>query len=280
MGKFYFFNGEILPAADTKLHVTDLGLLRGYGIFDFFRTSQGKPIFVDDYIDRFTGSASGFNLIHPYTKEYILEQVNKLVSLNGFEESGIKLVLTGGYSSNGFDPGDPNFIILVDEFTPPDAAYYEKGVKLITHEHVREFPRIKSTNYLTAMMTAAKCKRLGAIDVLFHNGKTISEVTRSNFFIIKDKKVITPGDGILKGITRSKTLQLAKGHYPVEERAVSLAEIFNADEAFITSSTKRLMPVVNIDGTVIGQGMPGQTTQHLQELFIELERGYVMADGR
>ena len=275
MSKFYFFNGEILPAAETRLHVSDLGILRGYGIFDFFRTCQGKPIFVEDYIARFSRSAAGFNFNHPYTKDRILQEVDKLIALNGFAESGIKLVMTGGYSSNGFDPGDPNFIILVDEFVTPEGAYYEKGVKLITHQHVREFPHIKSTNYLTAMMTAPKCRELGAIDVLFHNGKVISEVTRSNFFIIKNNKVITPADGILKGITRGKTLQLAKDHYTVEEREVLLTEIYTADEAFITSSTKRLMPVVNIDGTVIGQGKPGETTRHLESLFLEFEKDYV-----
>lgn len=276
MNKFYFFNGEILPAAEAKLHVSDLGILRGYGIFDFFRTSKGKPIFVEDYIARFIRSAAGFNFNHPYTNEQILEQVNRLVALNGFAESGIKLVMTGGYSDNGFDPnGKSNFFILVDEFNPPMKELYEKGVKLITHQHVREFPHIKSTNYLTAMMTAGKCKALDATDVLFHDGAVISEVTRSNFFMVKDNKVITPAKGILMGITRGKTLQLARKHYPVEEREVNLSEIYTADEAFITSSTKRLMPAVNIDGSFIGSGRPGEVTKHLQDLFLEFEMDYV-----
>lgn len=280
MNKFYFLNGEILPAADTKLHISDLGILRGVGIFDFFRTCRGKPVFIEDYIARFIRSAKGFNFSHPYQSDRIVEEVHRLIALNGFAESGIKLVMTGGFSDNGFDPGDPNFIILVDEFIPPNPEYFKNGVKLITHRHVREFPHVKSTNYLTALMMAPRCKALGAIDVLYHDGTCISEVSRSNFFIVKDGKVITPGDNILMGITRGKTLELAKKHYPVAERRVELSEIFKADEAFITSSTKRLMPVIDIDGSTIGDGRPGKTTKHLEALFTELERDYIDLNSR
>ena len=275
MDKFYFFNGETLPATDVKLHVSDLGVLRGYGIFDFFRTSQGRPLFMEDYIARFLRSAKAFNFNHSYNDDSIKAEVNKLVALNGFSESGIKLVMTGGYSENGFDPGEPNFIVFVDEFIPPNPEHIEKGVKLITHEYIREFPSVKSTNYLTALMLAPRCKEVGAVDVLYHDGKIISEVTRSNFFIIKNGKVITPGDKILMGVTRGKTVELAKKHYQVEEREVALKEIFEADEAFITSSTKRLMPVVDIDGSVIGDGKPGKITRHLEALFIDFEKQYV-----
>ena len=275
MTKYYFLNGEVLPAAGTKLHVSDLAILRGYGIFDFFRTSQGKPLFIEDYLVRFITSAAGFNFIHPYDGTYITDKVEQLLELNGFAESGIKLLMTGGYSENGFDPGVPNFIILVDEFKEPDSAYFEKGVKLITYRHVREFPHIKSTNYLTALMLAPKCRESGAIDVLYHDGELISEVTRSNFFIIKDGKVITPGENVLKGITRGKILELAEAHYQVEEREVKLDEIYTAEEAFITSSTKRIMPVVNIDNSKIGNGLPGKITKHLKGLFFELEKDYI-----
>ena len=275
MTKYYFLNGETLPAAGTKLHVSDLGILRGYGIFDFFRTSQGKPLFIEDYLVRFLNSAAGFNFSHPYDGASIINEVDKLLELNSFAESGIKLLMTGGYSENGFDPGPPNFIIIVDEFFEPDSAYFVNGVKLITHRHVREFPHIKSTNYLTALMLAPKCRESGAIDVLYHDGEIISEVTRSNFFMVKDGKVITPGEKVLKGITRGKTLELAKAHYQVEEREVKLDEIYTADEAFITSSTKRIMSVVNIDGSMIGNGLPGKVTKHLEGLFLELEKDYI-----
>ncbi|MDN5213887.1 aminotransferase class IV [Fulvivirgaceae bacterium BMA12] len=275
MRKFYFLNGEILPADETKLHISDLAILRGYGIFDFFRTNQGRPVFIEDHIARFNASASELKLNQAYSKQYISDYVEKLIALNGFSESAIKLVMTGGYSPNGYDLSTPNFAILVDEFLLPNQAYYKDGVKLITFQHVREFAKVKSINYLTAIMTAGKCKESGAIDALFHDGSVVSEVTRSNFFIIKNNIVITPDKGILKGITRAKTLQLARLHYKVEERAVNLKEIYAADEAFITSSTKRLMPVANIDGTVIGDGSPGRITQHLAELFLEVEKSYL-----
>ena len=275
MRKFYFLNGEILPADETKLHISDLSILRGYGIFDFFRTSQGKPVFIEDHIARFNASASELKLNHNYSKQYISDHVEKLIALNGYTESAVKLVLTGGYSPNGYDLSEPNFVILVDEFTFPNPAYYSDGVKLITFRHVREFAQVKSINYLTAIVTIDKCKDSGAIDALFHDGSLVSEVTRSNFFIVKNNAVITPEKGILKGITRGKVLQFARSHYRVEERDVSLEEIYLADEAFITSSTKRLMPVVDIDGMAIGSGVPGQVTRHLGDLFLEFEKSYL-----
>ncbi len=272
MTKYYFLNGEIMLASETQLHVSDLAITRGYGIFDFFRTSSGVPLFVDDHLKRFRNSGRLMSLPIQLSDEEIKQNIAKLILMNGFLESTVKMVLTGGYSSDGFTPGAPNFIIMVDEFTIPSAKHYDVGVKLITINHLREFPAVKSINYLTAVLTSPKVNAAGAIDALFHDGKEVSEVTRSNFFIIKDEKLITAADKILEGITRRKVLSLAAESYEVEIRPLLLSEIYEADEAFITSSTKRIMPVVTIDEVSIGDGKPGVISQDLLKKFIDLEK--------
>ncbi len=275
MDKFYFVNNEIVKASEAKLHVSDLSIVRGFGIFDFFRTSSGKPLFMRDHLDRFYRSARQFHLPLPHQPAYLENKVKALIELNGFDESGIKLVLTGGYSENGFVPGNPNLLIMVDQLHLPNVICYEEGVRLISYRFIRSFPEVKSTNYLTAVMLIEKCKQAGALDVLYHDGEIISELTRSNIFLVKDKVLITPSEDILKGITRSKVLQLAQKEFAIEERKVRLEEVWQADEIFITSSMKRVMPVVAIDDMLIGSGRPGEVTKKLMHFFLTFEKATI-----
>ena len=126
-----------------------------------------------------------------------------------------------------------------------------------------------------AIRALKEAARRNATDALFVNEKGhVLEATRSNFFIFRGDTLVTPGTGILLGITRNVVLQLARGRFPVEERPVSLGELALADEAFITSSSREIMPVVQIDDVMIGKGIPGSRTYELEQRFIELvERG-------
>lgn len=112
------------------------------------------------------------------------------------------------------------------------------------------------------------------MDVLYHKNGEVSEVSRSNFFVVKNGTVITPDKHVLYGITRKKTIQLAKEICPVEERTVTIGEVANADECFITGTTKKVMPVVEIDGKPIGNGKPGRITRQLMALFRDFEENY------
>ncbi|MDN5199831.1 aminotransferase class IV [Fulvivirgaceae bacterium BMA10] len=275
MSKYYLLNDRIVPGEEARLHVSDLSILRGYGVFDFFRTHQGIPLFIDDYIRRFMRSAELFGLDHPYHPDFIKQKIEELINLNGYQESGIKLVMTGGYSENGYIPTKSNFVILINDLKLPGTDVYQNGVKILTHLYTREFPEVKSINYITSLMLLKKCQEEGAVEVLYHNGEIISELSRSNFFIVKNKVIITPDQGILSGITRSKILHLAREHYEVEERSLRLDEISGADEAFITSTLKRLMPVVKIDNHLIRDGKPGSVTKDLSRLFSDFEDAYV-----
>lgn len=271
MGEYFFLNGKIISTADAYLHITDLALLRGFGVFDFCRTQNGSPLLLDRYLNRFYNSARFLDLQVPYTMERITEAIYSLLQKNGFEESGIRMILTGGYTKNGYTPGDPNFFILIEKINFPEESLYENGIKLLFYEHQRELSHIKSINYLTPISIRNILKKAGAYDVLYHfNGKVL-EVSRSNLFIVRDNVVITPAHNILPGITRASVIKLAHEYFKVEERDIPTDELFKADEVFMTGTTKRVLPVQSIDYHRFGNGMPGPVTRKLKALYKDFE---------
>ncbi len=278
MLKYYCINGELTPSEEASLHVSDLSILRGYGLFDFFTVRKGKPLFLEDYLDRFYQSAWFMRLDVPFSREDLTGQILELVEANGLEEAGIRLVLTGGYAPDGYTPTAPNLLIM--EYPAPKypASHYENGVKLMLFEYNRTFPTAKTINYIVGINLLPQMRAVGAEDVLFFSDGHIFETTRANFFIVtQDDVIVTPGEGILKGVTRKKTLEVARRHFKVEERPLAMEELATAKEAFMTSSTKRVLPVTQVDETVIGSGKPGVVTQELLRLFLEEEERWLSA---
>lgn len=274
MIKYYSVNGEILPREQASLGVSDLAILRGYGMFDFFLVKKGQPLFFDDYLDRFERSARLLHLTLPFSREELRRQILQLIRANGEQEAGLKLVLTGGYSGDGYAPATPNLVIVQSPLPKYPSSKYDNGVKLMLHEYHRTLPEAKSINYIMGINLLPQMQDAGAEDILFHFGGNIHETTRANFFIVKnDDTIVTAGEGILGGVTRRKVIEIARQHYRVEARNLALEELQTAKEAFLTSSTKNIMPVVQVDDTTIGQGKPGAVTQRLMAfLKAEIER--------
>jgi branched-chain amino acid aminotransferase len=271
---FYFLNNKIIPAGDAKISVKDIAILRGFGIFDYFRTQNGKPFLIDDYLHRFRTSAKMVGLPLWHSVSDLKTVVDELLKTNSMSEAGIRMVLTGGESHDAFAPVDPNFAILIEELHWPDSGHFKNGIKLISYPYQREFSQIKSINYFTALMLRDRKAKEGAMDILYHDAGEIREATRSNFFMVLGNSVVTPDTHILYGITRRKVLELSRSQFRVEERAVKVDELKYADECFITGTTKKIMPVVNIDGNIIGKGKPGNVTKKLMEMFSEVEVAY------
>ena len=271
MGEYFFLNGEILPAANATVRITDLALLRGFGIFDIMRTHQGKPFLMDRYLDRFFKSARLVDLEVPYQREFIREVIRNLLEKNQIYEAGIRMVLTGGYTENGYTPSTPNFFILIEKINFPPAENYEQGIKLYLYHHQRELSQIQSINYISPISIRGKIKAANAYDVLYYFNDQVLEVSRSNFFIVRDGKIITPDSNILLGITRASVIEMAKKHYKVEERVITAAELWQADEAFMTGTTKKVLPVNQVGEKIIGNGSPGPITRHLMELYKDFE---------
>jgi branched-chain amino acid aminotransferase len=181
------------------------------------------------------------------------------------------LVLTGGYSPDSSEMGRPNFFIIHQPLKPRAMEVVENGMKIITHSYVRELPQVKSINYLMGVWLQEKVRIAGASDVLYHFNNEVSEFPRSNFFIVtQDDVLTTPAKNILHGITRMKTLELAREYFTAEERMVTLNDVRECKEAFMTSTTKQIIPIVQVDGVPIGDGKPGNITRALDEKLQKL----------
>lgn len=270
MATWVFINDCFVDEEKAVLNLRDLSFLRGYGVFDFFRLAGEEPLFLDDHLRRFHSSAEGLHLSIKFTGTEIKNIISELITRNNLPATGIRLSLTGGYSADGYSIAKPNFIVSQHSFTPPDKRQIEKGVKLVSYPYQRQLPHIKTIDYLMAIWLQPSIKGKGFDDVLYHHDRIITECPRSNIFLVtNDDTLITPAENILAGVTRNKVLEVARKHFKVETRAVNLDEIKTAKEAFITSTTKQILPVAQIDETFLpGRKITTELLQLFQSSFI------------
>lgn len=265
-----YYKGTWQDPEKVTVSVKDVGFLRGFGIFDFFRIMDGKPIFMSDHLDRFLSSASKMGLSHSYSRESLAELINEIASLSVDPCLGVKLVLSAGFSANGFDPiGESELYIFpgLFSFTEPTS-----GMHLMSREYKREMADIKSLNYAFALREMPAVRAAGGDDLIYHTPEFgVSESSRSNLFYVKEGVIHTPLDHILEGITRKKVIELASSVYEVRVGTCSLVDFMNADEVFTTGSTKRVLPIFSIDGKQIGDGKRGKVTERLYGMLLGSE---------
>ncbi|MDZ7607340.1 MAG: aminotransferase class IV [Cyclobacteriaceae bacterium] len=264
----FILNDQIIDQQKAMIHVSDLAILRGYGIFDFFRTVGLRPLYFDDHIDRFFQSAALLRLPCPVDKIRLKSMILEMLHTNGVANSGVRIVLTGGESATGYSIGIPTLFVMNEPIGPLPEHHFTQGIKIISHEYLRDLPEIKTINYIVGIYKQPDIQAAGAVDLLYHWQGKISELTRSNFFIVdKDNTIITPGSGILKGVNRKHVITVASQHFRVVERDLYMEELADAREAFITGTTKKVMPVFQVDDMVIGTGARGPVTEELQNRY-------------
>lgn len=269
MKPFCFSRSEIIDSHQAQIHPLDIGLIRGYGIFDFLRTVSHHPLFLPEYLDRFISSAEKAGLPLGYDKNDLEQIIFQLIEKNDHSNGGIRMILTGGLSPNHFRPAKGDLFIFCEPLQMPDRIKYEKGVKLLSIDYVRPLASIKTTNYTYPCYLSQEWQAQKVEDVVYHHQGIVSESSRSNIFMVKEGKIKTPASHILMGITREKILRLAK-EITIED--FSPEELLQADEVFISSTTKRILPITRIDDYTIGEGNPGDTTKRLMKAFHELEK--------
>lgn len=248
MSKLFWINGQIVSESSAFISCQDLGLTRGYGVFDFLRTYEKTPFYLKEHLDRFFYSAKEIDLIPPLTRDQIEKAIDDLIHTHPHENLGIKLFLTGGESIDGFfTTHSPSFWIMAF----PLSINPSLTVKLKTIEASRELPTIKSLNYLQSSLFAKRYKSLGFDDIIYQNKEGyLTESSTSNLFFIKNGTLITAEKEILFGITRQVVLQIASAYLPIENRPLHLSELDQVDECFITSTTKEICPVIRINDTL------------------------------
>lgn len=269
-----YLNGKYISLKKAGVGLYDVGLLRGFGIFDVLRTYNGKPFLINDHLDRLEKSAEILNLKLPVAKKKIIEITEKLLCQNNFsknKEAVIRIVLTGGIAEDGvnYDPKNPTFFIITEKFQSLPEKFYQEGIRLITYEYQREFSSAKTINYLAALRLQDLRRKEKVFEVLYTHRKRVLEGTMSNFFILKNNTLITPRGNVLIGITRNAVINLAEKNFKVIEKNIITSDLKLADEAFITATNKDIIPVVRINDLVIGDGKVGRKTKLLMESFHE-----------
>ncbi|MEM6529888.1 MAG: aminotransferase class IV [Chloroflexota bacterium] len=279
MNKIYYVNGDYVAAEGAHIPVTDLAILRGYGVFDFFRTYGGQPIQLERNIQRLRNSANVIELDVPWSDDEIADVVMETVRRNGFDEANIRIIVTGGDSPDFITPQDePRLLVYVEPLKALPDWWYTSGVKVVTVKEERQMPLAKSLNYIQAIVAQKRARKAGAVEALYVDREdNVREGTTTNAFAFYgDDTVVTPNVDILPGITRGRVLEVLSRRYRVVERALPYEEVLRADEMVITAANKQVVPVVQLDGHVFGDGTVGPHSKQLMDDF----REYVMEQSQ
>ncbi len=262
---FTCINGEFVPFQQSALPVSDLIIQRGYGIFDFFLVRNRVPAFISFHLDRFIRSAEVLGLGLQYTKAELTELVLQLIAKNDIENSSIKIMLSGGLSDDDFTlaPDHATLVILNKPFEVRWPESWKNGATLISCNYQREMPEAKTINYLRSVSLSGKLTASGAAELLYLDRNWVRECSRSNVYMVKEGYIFTPKSKILEGVTRRRILD-TKG-FDLVVADFKFADLLDADEVFITSTTKGVLPIVQIDSHLISNGKIGPISKAIQQ---------------
>jgi D-alanine transaminase/branched-chain amino acid aminotransferase len=270
MHTFGYLNGKVVRTDAPQLFLDDIGLLRGFASFDFFRIYNSVPLDLNDHYKRFLNSSKMLGLKVPVSQRELEEILATLLKKNKISYAHVRVILTGGKTKEGLLPTTPNFFVLLEPMHDLPVTLYAKGGTLLTFEHLRPFAEAKTTNYQQAVVLQPLKKKAGAVEILYTYKGNVLEATTSNVCMVRGKTVVTPKADILAGITRKVVLELAKkAGYKVVERDIKVKELLAADEVFLTATNKKVLPIVRIDKVVIGNGKVGPVSRELNELYAE-----------
>lgn len=265
----YYVNGDYVQASQAKLSLNDLAIVRGFGVFDYLRTYDHVPFMLREHLIRLQYSAQQIDLKLPWSLDEMDAIVRETNDRNKIANIGIRIIVTGGDSASFMIPEDKATLsVLVHPITPSPDYYFTEGAAITTSSIPRFMPTVKSLNYLGAILAVREAEKAGAIEAVYKTPDGyVTEATRSNLFIVQGGKLVTPKDDILFGITRQAVIDAVTGAYEVTERAITYDQLLSADEVFITSSTKEIVPISRVDGVTIGTGKAGELTLDIVELF-------------
>ena len=260
--RWAIIDGHRVPHESATVHVSDLGLRRGFAVFEMFRVEAGVPLFLEAHLARLARSTQTIGLPLPRDIDALAIDVHAIVEANAADVAAVQILVTGGPASDGVTFRQPTCVVTSMNLPPRPTA--PAAATLITHRHTRELPEAKSTSYLTFMQLAASMHAAGAIDVLYHDGVHVTECARSALAVIKGDTLVTRREGVLESVSMTNLLGLARQRLPVEERAITLDELHTADEVLTTGAVRGVVPITAIDGRPVGDGTVGP---HARALF-------------
>ena len=279
MERIIYVNGDYVPEVDAKVSVFDRGFLMADAVYEVTSVLDGKLVDFDGHAKRLMRSLRELDLKAPCTEEELLEIHRELVKRNDVTEGLVYLQVTRGVAERDFAyPKDakPTLVMFTQTKSLIDNPAAKKGIKVISIDDIRWGRRdIKTVQLLYPSMGKMMAKAAGADDAWMVEDGKVTEGTSNNAYIVKNGKIITRqlSHEILHGITRAAVLRFAReAQMDVEERAFTIEEAKAADEAFFTSASAFVMPVVEVDGVTLGDGKPGPVTMRLREIYLEEAR--------
>lgn len=273
-----FIDGAVFDPETAAVPVFDRGFLYGDSVYEVMRTSGGRPVDLDAHLDRLERSAAAIVLTLP-GRAHIVEAVGATLAAAANPESYIRLMVTRGSGEIGLDPAlarQPRLIVIVRPLQLPPDQVYTRGIKLhIVHAEDRARrgvdPTIKTGNYLTNIMALHRARQAGADEALICDARgRVAEGSHCNLFVVQGRRVITPAReiGLLAGITRRRVIELARAHgVEVTEEMITPDAVRQADEVFITSSVRGVVPVAEVDGEPLRGPVVGPVTRKIMELY-------------
>jgi branched-chain amino acid aminotransferase len=279
-----YIDGNFHDQAEAKISVFDHGLLYGDGVFEGIRFYNDRVFRLEEHIDRLWDSARAIALDIPMSKSELVAATLETIRQNDLHDGYIRLLVTRGVGSLGLSPDTcrrPSIIIIAATIALYPEELYQKGLTMVTCSTRRTppaalSPRVKSLNYLSNILGKLEAQNAGAGEGLMLNEQGyVSECTGDNIFIVKKGEISTPhlSSGILAGVTRAVVFELAaKLGIRALERELIRHDIYTADECFLTGTAAEVIPAVQLDRRLIGNGQPGPITLQLIETFRELTR--------
>jgi branched-chain amino acid aminotransferase len=279
-----FIDGNYFDEADAKISVFDHGLLYGDGIFEGIRAYNGRVFKLKEHIDRLFCSAKAILLTIPMSHAEISKAVVDTLRENGLKDGYVRLLVTRGVGTLGLNPNKckkASVVVIAGTIQLYPEEMYRNGMAIVTVPTVRNLhsavnPAIKSLNYLNNILAKIEANNAGVEEAIMLNSEGyVAECTGDNIFIMKDGRMATPplSAGALYGITRATVIDLARqSGIEVTEPNLTRYDIFNADECFLTGTGAEIIPVIKVDGRVIGSGAPGAATQKLISSYRSLTR--------
>lgn len=271
-------NGKFVNEHEAKISVFDRGVLYGDGIFETIPASDGKLFWAVEHINRLLWCCKNLRIDLPWSKKQLLKFSElTLLKNHHYLHEKLRLIITRGTShiSNGSEDiryFKPNLIIFNSKNTLPDSRSLQNGIKLMTTHELRPYPEIKTLNFIPSVLGQVIAQKNGFDDVLFINDKNeVLEGGRFNIFIVKKRTLKTSSHGVLKGITAEKVITMARNlGFSAKKTSIKIKELQSCDEMFATGTTKRILPIVQVDKIVIGNGKVGSITKQLINKFSEI----------
>lgn len=292
MGTVVSLDGLLVDPEQAAISVFDRGFLYGDSVYEVIRSYQGVPFELEPHLLRLDGSARRIGMQLPVSLDAIADEIREAQRATGHPDAYIRIIVTRGAGPISLDPHlalNPRRIVIAMPVQPPPPAVYEKGTTVVltsVRRNLRDAidPRAKTGNYLNSVMALGEAKERGAFEaIMLDHHDFVTEGSSSNVFAVVEGVVLTPplDSGILEGVTRSAVMKVARrAGISVLELPLTEPALKQANEVFITSSIREVVPIVKVDDTQIGEGRPGATTQRIRALFAEYVADYVAQHQR